>query len=64
MDNMGRLFGSAPNLGSGHDLAVHELSGFVLTARSLEPVSDSVCVFLSALAYLRSVSLSLKINKY
>ena len=44
----GRLGGSvswAANFGSGHDLVVGEFepaSGSVLTAQSLEPVSDSV----------------------
>ena len=43
-------------------------SGFLLTAQSLEPVSDSVCPSLSAppsLMRARSLSLSLsKINKH
>ena len=42
-------------------------SGSVLTARSLEPASDSVClcVSLSALPFLHSVSVShSKINKH
>ena len=39
-----------PNFGSGHDLTVHEFEpgiGSVLTAQSLEPVSDSVSPCLS-----------------
>ena len=41
----GGSVGRASDFGSGHDLAVREFeppSGSVLTARSLEPASDSV----------------------
>ena len=67
----GRLGGSvscASNFGSGHDLAVREFEprvSSVLTAQSLEPVSDSVSPSLSVLPLLTfclslSLSLSLK----
>ena len=53
-NGQGRLGGSvssASNFGSGHDLTVCEFEprvGLVLTAQSLEPVSDSVPPSLSA----------------
>ena len=61
----GRLSGSvgyASDFGSGHDLPVHGFqpwAGSALTAQSLEPVCDSVSLFLSAPALL-VCSLSLK----
>ena len=55
------------NFGSGHDLVVHEsspASGSVLTARSLEPASDSVSPSLSDPPPIHVLSLSVsKINK-
>ena len=64
---MGRLGGSvgwATDFGSGHDLAVREFepaSGSVLTAQSLEPVSDSVSPSLSDLPpFMLCLSLSQK----
>ena len=56
----------AADFGSGHDLTARRLvssspaSGFVLTAQSLEPASDSVSPSLSALPCSCSVSLCQK----
>ena len=59
--------GEASDFGSGHDLAVREFEpcvrGSGLTARSLEPASDSVSPSLSAPPPLAlCLSLALKIN--
>ena len=57
--------GPTLDFGSGHDLTIHELnptSGSVLTAWSLEPVSDSVSPSLCpSPAHALSLSLS-KLN--